>query len=243
MGTPKKPVQLKVFVDKRKKKVMFAEAEEDFVEILCSFLTLPWFLSLLQWSLLTNNPLTNLVLGGGKPCSSSTTNTTLSNLALISSNSGQTQTLKLLVQKSNKKLLCAQVDNLFVELLFSFLTIPLGSSIRLTNDGSSSSGIRNLYNSISCLGDGNYLKSKEVKTMLLSPKAAVNIRATDFLPIYEVNARSDHFLKEHATFVVSNDLEVTACPSIATISNCNTLGVPVGDMEVLEVSIGEHEVS
>ncbi|KAF5785541.1 hypothetical protein HanPI659440_Chr10g0373361 [Helianthus annuus] len=36
-----KPVHLKVFVDKKKKKVMFAEAEQDFVEILFSFLTLP----------------------------------------------------------------------------------------------------------------------------------------------------------------------------------------------------------
>ncbi|GJT56744.1 hypothetical protein Tco_0991798 [Tanacetum coccineum] len=36
-----KPVHIKVFIDKKKKKVMFAEAEEDFVEILFSFLTLP----------------------------------------------------------------------------------------------------------------------------------------------------------------------------------------------------------
>lgn len=36
-----KPVKLKVFTDEKKKKVMFAEAEEDFVDILFSFLTLP----------------------------------------------------------------------------------------------------------------------------------------------------------------------------------------------------------
>lgn len=41
MGGNEKSVQLKVFVDKKKKKVMFAEAEDDFVEILFSFLTLP----------------------------------------------------------------------------------------------------------------------------------------------------------------------------------------------------------
>lgn len=41
MGSNAKPVRLKVFIDKWKKKVMFAEADEDFVEILISFLTLP----------------------------------------------------------------------------------------------------------------------------------------------------------------------------------------------------------
>lgn len=40
MGS-KLPVQLKVFVDNKKKKVMFAEAEHEFVEFLFRFLTLP----------------------------------------------------------------------------------------------------------------------------------------------------------------------------------------------------------
>ncbi|KAL7585491.1 uncharacterized protein LOC111903057 [Lactuca sativa] len=41
MGTPEKPVQVKVFVDKKKKKVIFAEAAEDFVDLLFSFFTFP----------------------------------------------------------------------------------------------------------------------------------------------------------------------------------------------------------
>ncbi|GJV72669.1 hypothetical protein Tco_1492664 [Tanacetum coccineum] len=36
-----KPVQLNVYIDQQKNKVMFAEADEEFVEILFSFLTLP----------------------------------------------------------------------------------------------------------------------------------------------------------------------------------------------------------
>ncbi|CAH1449962.1 unnamed protein product [Lactuca virosa] len=44
-----------------------------------------------------------------------------------------------------------------------------------------------------------------------------------------------------ASFMVYNDLEVIPSPSIATFSKLNTLGVPVGDMEVLEVSFGEQE--
>ncbi|KAI3750872.1 hypothetical protein L2E82_21749 [Cichorium intybus] len=200
------------------------------------------FLNLLKWSLFTNNPLTKLVLVGGNPCSSYVGNSTSSISPLISSNSGKTHTLKLLVQKSNKKLLCAQVKNLFVEMLFSFLTIPLGAAIHLTKDDSSPSGISNLYNSISSLGDEKCLKSKDIKTMLLYPKVAPRYRrVTDFLPIYKENTRPGLFLKEKAPFMVSNDLEIIASPSIATFSKFNTLGVPVGDMEVVEGSFGKHE--
>ncbi|KAI3750867.1 hypothetical protein L2E82_21744 [Cichorium intybus] len=124
----------------------------------------------------------------------------------------------------------------------SFLTVPLGTFLRLTKDGLSQLGISNLYNSISSLGDGNYFESGDVRTMLLCPKLdCLYYRVTDFLPIYEVNKSRCQFLKGQATFIVFNELEVTASPSIATISKCNTLGVPVGDLEVLDVSIGEPE--
>nr|KAJ0188372.1 hypothetical protein LSAT_V11C900469100 [Lactuca sativa] len=397
MGNDEKKVQLKVYVDKKKKKVMFAEADEDFVEILFSFFTLPLgtiaklsrkhvdsnaikvgsltslyesiinlnekhfsnehckdalinpsnssasfcqklkvnldetkpiisssvpqelkvnvddavflkkkasfiitddlnvvpvmldtsivllcslgveyidlleeiimpfgleeFSNLLKWSLLTNNPLTNLVLGGSNPCPcSSCDKNSASDSALTSVDSSetqtrtqttqtpktqtQTQTMKLLVQKSTKKVLCAQVENHFVELLFSFLTIPLGAYERLTKDNNSSSvGISNLYKSISSLGDGKYLKSEDVKNMLLRPKLAPNyLRVTNFLPIYEVDTRPGRFLKEQATFIVSDDLEVTVSPSVATITKFNTLGVAVCDIEVLEVTVGEQEL-
>ncbi|PWA45284.1 hypothetical protein CTI12_AA515030 [Artemisia annua] len=206
------------------------------------------FSNLLKWSLVTNNPLTNLVLGASKPCSclcpysSSTKSSTLINSPLISSYTSQPKTIKLLVQKSEKKVLCAQVENYFVEMLFSFLTIPLGTAKRLTMDNSSSMGINNLYNSISSLGDGKYLKSEEIKAMLLSPKLAANyLRVTDLLPIYDKSIGQGSFLKEQATFIVSDDLEITISPSLSTISKFNTLGVPVGDIEVVEVSIGEQE--
>ncbi|CAH1445952.1 unnamed protein product [Lactuca virosa] len=200
------------------------------------------FIHLLKWSLFTNNSLTNCVLGGRKPSSSFFTNSTLT----IPSTSGQIQTqkIKLLIQKSKKKVLCAQVENHFVELLFSFLTIPFGAYERITKDIGSSPlmGTSNLYNSISSLGE--YLTSEDVKTMLLCPNIAESyVCVTDLLPIYEVNKRQGSFLnKEQATiFMVSNDLKVTTCPSIATISKFNTHGVPIHDMELLELSIGEQE--
>ncbi|KAI3750869.1 hypothetical protein L2E82_21746 [Cichorium intybus] len=173
-----------------------------------------------------------MVVGGGKQCSSCVTNSSLIDSDLISSNSGQTThklKLKVLVQKSNKKLLCAHGENPLLEELFNFLTVPLGAfvcSIR----GSSQLGITNLYNSISCLGDGSYFKSNQVKTMLLCSKSALTYYPPNkfsWLLSVQDTDRTD-FLKGQATFIISNDLEITASPSTATISKCNTLGVPVG---------------
>ncbi|PWA93405.1 hypothetical protein CTI12_AA071150 [Artemisia annua] len=162
------------------------------------------FSNLLKWSLVTENPLTKLVTEGSKTYSC-ITNSTLSN----SAQPDQTlKTVKLLVHKSTKKVLCAQVDNFFIELLFSFLTIPLGTVKRLTMDSSSSLGINNVYQSISSLDDGNKVEG--------------------------------NFLKEQATFIVSDALELVISPHISTMSKF-TFGIPVGHIEVQEVSIGESE--
>ncbi|CAH1427958.1 unnamed protein product [Lactuca virosa] len=52
---------------------------------------------------------------------------------------------------------------------------------------------------------------------------------------------SRRFLKEQATFIVSDDMKLTASQSIATISNFNAPGVPIADLEFLELCIGEKE--
>ncbi|KAJ0743225.1 hypothetical protein HanPI659440_Chr10g0373371 [Helianthus annuus] len=221
----------------------------DSLEEITMYFAFEEFSSLLKGSLMTNTPLTNLILGETKrpctcvcACSLCIKTSTSSNLQLVSSYSSECQTVKLLIHKSKKKVLCAQADNFFVEMLFSLLTIPLGSAKRLTMDNSSPTGIDTLYNSISSLGDGNYLKSEEIKNMLLSPKLASNyLRVTDLMPIYEETTRQGSFLKEEATYIVFDDLKVTASPSISAISEFKALGIPVGDIEVMEVSIGEQE--
>ncbi|GKA95824.1 hypothetical protein Tco_0817919 [Tanacetum coccineum] len=151
------------------------------------------------------------------------------------------QMIKFLVHKSTKKVLCAQVDNFFIELLLSFLTIPLGAVKRLTMDCLPSLGIDNLYKSVSNFGAEKCLKSKAIKTALLSPKIASNYyRVTEYLPLYRSNTYIGRFIKGKATFTVSDDLKIELSPSFATITHL-TFGYPVGDIEVLDVSIGEPE--
>lgn len=152
------------------------------------------------------------------------------------------KTVKLLVKKSTKKVICAQVENFFVEMLFSLLTIPLGAVIRLTSDNLSPTGMHSVYNSIINIRDGIYLKSERVKNILLDPKLAFNYWCvTDLLPIYEKTRMRGSFLKGQETFIVSDDLQVALPPCVSTISNFS-IGVPVGDIEVREAIIGERQV-
>ena len=81
-------------------------------------------------------------------------------------------TVKLIVQKSSNKVLFALAEKNFVEFLFSFLTIPLGSITRLLSGNISVGSVSNLYQSVSSLNSKCYIKSQEVKEMLLNPQLA-----------------------------------------------------------------------
>ncbi|GJS98698.1 hypothetical protein Tco_0819868 [Tanacetum coccineum] len=146
------------------------------------------FLILLRWSLLSSNPLTNLVTGGSKLYKSSSyignatkpyrslsyvRNAIVNSLRPALGFSSYSQMIKILVHKSTKYYV-QKLINFFIEMLLSFLTIPLGAVKRLTMDCLPSLGIDNLYKSVSNFGAEKCLKSKAIKTALCSPKIASN---------------------------------------------------------------------
>ncbi|KAI3677633.1 hypothetical protein L6452_36899 [Arctium lappa] len=213
MGSNEKPVQLKVFIDKKKKKVMFAEAEDDLVDILFSCkdaLLNPRNSSASDFQKLKVNLDDRNLVGAAVddsdqgfvkkssfiitddlnvlPVLRNTSIILLNSLGLRNIDLMDERTMRFGVEEKSKMIvLCAEVENFFVELLFSFLTIPLGT-VKLTMDNSSPVAISNLYDSITSLGDGNYLKSEDVKTMLLYPKLAANYQCgTEFWSIYELS--------------------------------------------------------
>ncbi|PWA63686.1 hypothetical protein CTI12_AA350630 [Artemisia annua] len=78
--------------------------------------------------------------------------------------------LKVTLQKSNSKFLFAEADGDFVDFLFGFLEIPLGTVIgKLLNGNSSLESMDNLFSSISNMHIG-YLKSQDLKNALLQPQ-------------------------------------------------------------------------
>ena len=85
------------------------------------------------------------------------------------SSSDCVQKVKLLVKKTDQSVVHAEVPEEFCNILFSFLTLPLGQVIKHLGGSSSISSIDNLHRSVG----GNmtdYIKSDVCRDMVLSPK-------------------------------------------------------------------------
>ncbi|KAI9195276.1 hypothetical protein LWI28_013453 [Acer negundo] len=96
-------------------------------------------------------------------------------MALIPGRPVECINLKALVDKENNRVIFAEADEDFVDVLLSFLTMPMGTIIRLVHSKPPTLGIgciNNLYESVENL-DVQQLQTKECKTMLLYPKNAV----------------------------------------------------------------------
>uniref|UniRef100_A0A1D1YFD5 Putative membrane protein MJ1061 n=1 Tax=Anthurium amnicola TaxID=1678845 RepID=A0A1D1YFD5_9ARAE len=83
--------------------------------------------------------------------------------------------VKLIRWRATKNVAFIEAGKDFVDILFSFLTIPLGGIIRLLDEDCSLGCIYNLYQSVEELVDaGDLVKPRECKSMLLSPRIATH---------------------------------------------------------------------
>ncbi|XP_058741677.1 uncharacterized protein LOC131614067 [Vicia villosa] len=78
--------------------------------------------------------------------------------------------VKLVVRKSNGKILYAQGEQDFANLLLSFLSYPLGGVVGVLGGNCSVSNIDSLYKSIVDLDETKYLMSKEAKNRLVDSR-------------------------------------------------------------------------
>ncbi|WOG95952.1 hypothetical protein DCAR_0415281 [Daucus carota subsp. sativus] len=178
-------------------------------------------------------------------------------------------TIKLIVQKSSKKVLFALAEKNFVEFLFSFLTIPLGSITRLLSGNISVGSVSNLYQS-------------EVKEMLLHPRLAPlhlcknqvfclneakaplyyclsDKRDSQYIGClveYKVDCNyelkctpltlknpkfEEEYVRSNGMFMVTDDLVVSPFSAIASISIMQQLKICPSDVEEQVVRIGMEE--
>ncbi|PKU68979.1 hypothetical protein MA16_Dca002247 [Dendrobium catenatum] len=79
--------------------------------------------------------------------------------------------IKLIINRINNNVVCAELGEDFVDQLFSFLTFPLGLVLKLIGSSKSLGCVTNLYNSIQELKI-NCFKSEKEKKMLISPQLA-----------------------------------------------------------------------
>lgn len=75
--------------------------------------------------------------------------------------------LKLVIRKSAGKILCAQGEQDFADLLLSFLTIPLGGISRILGEKISLGSINRFYKSIADLNENKYFISKDAKNRIV----------------------------------------------------------------------------
>ncbi|TVU15917.1 hypothetical protein EJB05_39460, partial [Eragrostis curvula] len=79
--------------------------------------------------------------------------------------------VKFLVDKEKRKVVFAESGKEFVDVLLSFLTLPLGTIVRLLGKESSLGCFDELYKSVETL-DASHFQTKACKHMLLHPRSA-----------------------------------------------------------------------
>jgi hypothetical protein len=76
--------------------------------------------------------------------------------------------VKLFIDKEKQRVLFAESDKDFVDVLFSFLTLPLGTIVRLLGKQSGLGCLDEVYKSVDSLSIEHF-QTKACKTMLLEP--------------------------------------------------------------------------
>ncbi|XP_058181393.1 uncharacterized protein LOC131299838 [Rhododendron vialii] len=95
--------------------------------------------------------------------------------------------LKLLIDAKNNKVLFAEAGKDFVDFLFTLLSLPVGSVIRLLTAKSMVGCLGNLYGSIENMNE-TYMQPNHNKEDLLKPKAVVSSKEVPLLLTDDVSA-------------------------------------------------------
>nr|CAB3485615.1 unnamed protein product [Digitaria exilis] len=164
--------------------------------------------------------------------------------------------VKLFVDKEKKKVLFAESDKEFVDVLFSFLTIPLGTIVRLLDKQSQMGCLDEVYKSVEDLSS-DYFQTKACKVMLLKPLNAasshcdrlkINIDDTKTRAVYLFGQSPQNdgstaagdsedgvFVKGCLKFIITDDLQVAPASTSLMLSLFEKFGV--GDPADLEKAV------
>ncbi|XP_059648229.1 uncharacterized protein LOC132294399 [Cornus florida] len=113
---------------------------------------------------------------------------------MMANESSQSLSLKVLVEKEKNQVVFAESNKDFVDVLFSFMTMPIATIITLARQHSLEVDIgclNNLYESVENI-DEEHLQSMECKDMLLHPRSAAEIYCTD-LKLNFVNSNTKYY--------------------------------------------------
>lgn len=92
--------------------------------------------------------------------------------------------VKLVIRKSDGKVLYAQGEEDFVDMLLTFLPFPLGGVVSKIRENCSLGSIDKLYKSIVVLEENKYFKSTKAKKRLVDPQVASQFKLSNkILPL------------------------------------------------------------
>ncbi|XP_020672028.1 uncharacterized protein LOC110092026 [Dendrobium catenatum] len=119
-------------------------------------------------------------------------------------------TLKLLIDVRSHKVLFGEADKDFVDFMFSLLTFPLGSVIKLLSPTTMIGSIGKLYQSVENLNE-IYLVANRDKSSLLQPKVSTNVK-NHLLLDTEAIAEPKYYICNHCNRKVTT-VKSTVCPN------------------------------
>nr|XP_043629776.1 uncharacterized protein LOC122601065 [Erigeron canadensis] len=140
--------------------------------------------------------------------------------------------LKLMVHKGESRVIFAEVDSHFVDTLFSIMTLPMATILRLLQKHSDESlkeigSINNLYESLTNLST-NCLSSEENKWLLLNPRTS----AYDLCTKLKVNVDDSEPLKYYICDNIICSRRSGALFSTCNVARCNRCGISRMDWEI-----------
>lgn len=145
-------------------------------------------MKLLELSITSTTPLTDLIIKNRQSCSTATK----PQLQISSDHipkgvsTSRKLSLQLSIQQSTDKFLFALAKDDFIDFLLSFLTLPHGGVVYLLGGKTTLEGIDNLQRSATDLIDRKYFRASDTRNGLIKPKVAYGYGSdTRFLPLDE----------------------------------------------------------
>ncbi|KAE9618130.1 hypothetical protein Lalb_Chr03g0042911 [Lupinus albus] len=260
---------LKVIPDNVLRSVSEVSRMEDVnsIKILTVSVTQKEIVDLLKISLLSNTPLTDFFLRRKVFCQNMPQCRSIvafNNVKAVPSPGERFIVLKVVRRKSNNKILFALAEDDFIDILLSFLTFPLGRVENMLKGNSCLGSIDNLYNSIVGLDSYRYLKSPDLKDMLVKSRLAQHFKLLnqifpiDEVPIvnyycykghssiyssttYNSSSRESGFVKKPSLYIVTDDLVVKPGSSMSVLSFLTALGFSSSEVDEQIIKIGKTE--
>ncbi|KAG8368389.1 hypothetical protein BUALT_Bualt15G0040400 [Buddleja alternifolia] len=212
-------------------------------------------MDLLKGSLVSKTPLSDLIFHKRQMVSA----TTISPLPRTGEGAtSQKIIVNAMIRKSTNKVLLVQADADFINFLFSLLVIPLGTVVHLSGVNTCIGSVDNLYSSITNLECGKYLKTEDLKSILLKPQLPPEYLSKNHIfshteditlvmpySVSKVSFVDDNgilgYVKGPATFMVTDDLVITPFSAFSSLSLIKKLKIPVSDVEEFQFEVGMNE--